>query len=83
MASSTDSVAMRLETIERKIDAILSALQIDIAPNCQRMGDHITFIEGVYVAARAPLAWLTSKLGGDTTELPAIADRSVHEEVDD
>ena len=71
MDNNIDLIVARLDAIERKLDALVAALEIDIAPNCQRMGEHITFIENVYSAARAPLAWLSSRIGGDM-DYPAI-----------
>lgn len=74
-------VVARLDAIERKLDAVIAALEIDISPHCRRMGEHITFVEGVYNVARAPLAWLSSRLGV-SVEYPALEGRDDAIEVD-
>jgi len=72
----------QLDRIERKLDAIIRALEIDIVPECKKMGEHIGFVETVYTRARAPLEWISRRLTGEQeTEFPALQMNEV-EQVD-
>jgi hypothetical protein len=63
----------RLERLEQKIDLIAQCLECSIAPDCQRMGSHIAFVEGVYDRARAPLEWISRRITGDQeTQYPML-----------
>jgi hypothetical protein len=81
MNNRAGCVVARLDAIERKLDAVIAAIKIDVGPHCRRMGEHITFVEGVYNVARTPLAWLSSRLGGPV-EYPALEGRDDVTEVD-
>ena len=73
MADRTEGDETQLDRIERKLDAIISALEIEVVPECRKMGEHIGFVETVYTQAKAPLEWLSRRLVGEReTEFPAI-----------
>ena len=52
----------RLARIEDKLDLILEKLETDIEANCEKMADHITFVETVYDQVKNPLAFICHKL---------------------
>ena len=47
---------MGVEDLRRELDEIKSLLR-DNTMQCQRMGNHIDFVENVYAMVRAPLQW--------------------------
>ena len=59
-----------LHRIEQKIDQIITRLDhlegtsTHVATNCDRMNNHIEFVESVYSSCRHPLSWLLRKIGG-------------------
>ena len=38
----------RLAKIENKLDLILEKLETNVEANCEKMADHITFVETIY-----------------------------------
>ena len=69
---SYEDIEAKLEEVNAKLDAIMEFLEIDVAPHCQRMGEHITFVERVYSVARAPLEWLSLQFSGEQQAYPQI-----------
>ena len=73
MAERVEGDETQLDRIERKLDAIIQALEIDIVPECKKMGEHIGFVETVYARVKTPLEWISRRLVGEReTEFPAI-----------
>ena len=71
--ANLDEIKTKLDLIERKLDTIIHALEIDIVPECKKMGEHIGFVETVYTHAKAPLEWISRRLAGEhETEFPAL-----------
>ena len=71
--TNLDEIKTKLDLIERKLDTIIHALEIDIVPECKKMGEHIGFVETVYAHAKAPLEWISRRLAGEhETEFPAL-----------
>ena len=44
----------RMDEIERKLDLILQKLDGSVIKNCDKMGTHIDFVNGVYATVRSP-----------------------------
>jgi hypothetical protein len=69
----------RMDAVERKLDLILHKLDGSIIKNCDKMGTHIDFVNGVYATVKVPLNYLTTKLHkianpfGSHKELPLIS----------
>jgi|TARA_A100001037_G_C15079185_1_gene603339 hypothetical protein len=57
-----ESIEERLSKIEEKIEIILDLLQKDVKPNCDKMGNHISFVEGVYDNVKSPLDFICNKV---------------------
>ena len=73
MAERVRGDETQLDRIERKLDTILSALEIDVVPECKKMGMHIGFVETVYARVKTPLEWISRRLTSEQeTEFPAI-----------
>lgn len=68
----------RMDTIERKLDLILLKLDGSIIKNCDKMGTHIDFVNGVYHTVKVPLNYISNKIHkitnpfGSHKELPLI-----------
>jgi hypothetical protein len=60
----------KFERIEEKLDAILQKMDNNIIKNCDKMGDHIDFVNNVYDTVKVPLHYLSNKvqkmIGGST-----------------
>ena len=68
----------RMDTLERKLDLILLKLDGSIMKNCDKMGTHIDFVNGVYDTVKIPLNYIANKKHklinpiGSYKELPLI-----------
>jgi hypothetical protein len=52
----------QVERIEEKLDAILQKMDNNIIKNCDKMGDHIDFVNNVYDTVKVPLHYLSNKV---------------------
>ena len=73
----------RIDAIERKLDLILLKLDNDVIDNCDKMGNHIDFVNGVYDTVKVPLNYISNKIHkiinpfGTHKALPLINEASV------
>ena len=71
-------VTNRLDALERKLDLILLKLDGSVIKNCDKMGNHIDFVNGVYATVKVPLNYISNKMHkiinplGSHKELPLI-----------
>lgn len=59
-------ISDKFNTINDKLDTILNLLNIDVKEKCDKMGEHIDFIENVYDNVKNPLGYLCNKLNSFT-----------------
>ena len=52
----------RMDAIERKLDLILQKLDGSVIKNCDKMGTHIDFVNGVYATVKVPLNYISNKI---------------------
>ena len=52
----------RMDDIERKLDLILQKLDASVIKNCDKMGTHIDFVNGVYSTVKIPLNYISNKI---------------------
>jgi len=52
----------QVERIEEKLDIILQKLDNNIIKNCDKMGDHIDFVNTVYETVKVPLHYISNKI---------------------
>ena len=52
----------QIERMEEKLDAILKKMDNDIIKNCDKMGDHIDFVNNVYDTVKVPLHYISNKV---------------------
>ena len=51
-----------LANLNEKIDHITQLLENDVAKNCNKMNQHINFIENVYQTVKSPLGFICQKV---------------------
>jgi hypothetical protein len=70
--SELEEVKSQLNRIETKLDALLEKMDISVK-ECNKMGEHIDFIEGIYETVKFPLTYLCNKVhifaGSDATSI--------------
>jgi hypothetical protein len=52
----------QVERIEEKLDIILQKLDNSIIKNCDKMGDHIDFVNNIYETVKVPLHYISNKI---------------------
>lgn len=62
MDEKLDLILNKLNQLEKKIDKINEKIDQSLLDNCQKMSDHIDFIETVYDNVKNPLGFLCNKL---------------------
>ncbi len=70
-------ITNKLDDINNKLDTLLIMCNNDIKPNCEKMNEHITFVNDVYEKVRLPLSYLCNKFNyilSRNDELPQIQD---------
>lgn len=68
-----DSLEYKLIDLEVKLNKITDLLERDISPNCNKMSNHIDFIDKVYDTVKSPLNFMCNKVnllsGNDNNSL--------------
>ena len=64
----------RMDDIERKLDLILQKLDGSVIKNCDKMGTHIDFVNGVYDTVKVPLNYISNKIHRLANPLRSHAD---------
>tara|TARA_Y100000996_G_C21981006_1_gene420495 strand:+ start:139 stop:357 length:219 start_codon:yes stop_codon:yes gene_type:complete len=57
-----EELLKRLDNLELKVDTILELLEKDVKPNCNKMNNHINFVENVYSTVKNPLAFICNRV---------------------
>jgi hypothetical protein len=52
----------KIERMEEKLDTILQKMDTHIIKNCDKMGDHIDFVNNVYDTVKVPLHYISNKV---------------------
>ena len=52
----------RTDSIDKKLNDIISILNGDVKKNTQKMGQHIDFIERIYDNVKSPLGFLCNRI---------------------
>jgi hypothetical protein len=76
-----DKFKERLDNLESKLNRIETILE-RIEPNCNKMGNHINFVENVYMSWRTPITWFLSKISSSRIISPLIASSSSIESIE-
>ena len=73
-----DSLEYKLIDLEVKLNKITDLLERDISPNCNKMSNHIDFIDKVYDTVKSPLNFMCNKvnlLSGNDNESNSLTDK--------
>lgn len=62
MDNEIEDIKNRLSNIENKLDKLLSILDENMVENCNKMGEHIDFVENVYKTVKKPLEYVSNKI---------------------
>lgn len=62
LESKIKEIEDKLEKMDEKLDLILNFLEKDVKVNCDKMGEHIDFVENVYDNVKNPLGYLCNKI---------------------
>lgn len=68
LETKIDTLTKNLENVNNKLDLIIETLNVDVKEKCDKMGEHIDFIENVYDNVKNPLGYLCNKLNSFTGE---------------
>lgn len=60
--SKLDSLEYKLIDLEVKLNKITELLENDVAPNCNKMSNHIDFVDKVYDTVKSPLNFMCNKV---------------------
>jgi archaellum component FlaC len=61
MEDKINNLEKKIDEIYKKLDNIEKILQNDIKNECNKMGEHIDFIEKIYDNVKAPLNYIIDK----------------------
>ena len=59
---NNEELENRLVSIEKKLDKLIFLTEMELKPECKKMGGHIDFVEKVYENVKAPLGFICNKL---------------------
>jgi len=62
MDNEIEDIKNRLSNIENKLDKLLSILDENMVENCNKMGEHIDFVENVYKTVKKPLEYVSNRI---------------------
>lgn len=51
----------KIEDIDQKLICLINLIDKDVKQNCQKMSNHIDFIENIYEKIKAPMNYICSK----------------------
>ena len=60
--SKLDSLEEKINDLDDKLSDILILLERDVKPNCNKMSNHIDFVDNVYDNVKNPLGFICSRV---------------------
>lgn len=81
-----EELIRKTDIIDKKLNDIISILNVDVKKNTQKMGEHIDFIEKIYDNVKSPLGFLCNKINyfkGDDKNNYSLEFKSNKEESND
>ena len=82
VTESNEEIMKRLEILENKIDMLIECVSGNIVPNCNKMNNHIDFIDRTYEKMRSPLNYICSIVKG-SEEGVMLKDKNKTLEIED
>lgn len=66
------SLSKKVDKLQEDVDKILSLLESSVKNNCDKMSEHIDFIEDVYSKVKYPMDYVVDKINNTRNMLPSI-----------
>ena len=69
------ALVKKIETLETTVERLEERLirMERVIPACERMDDHVTFVNGVYTTMKAPIEYVCSAFSRTDTKLPSVS----------
>lgn len=81
------SLKNNITRIEEKLDIILQKMDTNIIKNCDKMGDHIDFVNNVYDTVKVPLHYISNKvqkiIGGESQTFQYENRNTINNKIED
>ncbi len=76
MLETLGSILKRMDTLEKTMNRIEERLigMEKVIPACERMDEHVTFVNGVYTTIKAPIEYVCSAFTRTDTKLPSVSE---------
>ena len=65
-------LSKKVDKLQEDVAKILVLLESSVKANCDKMGEHITFIEDVYSKVRYPMEYVADKITSTRNMLPSV-----------
>ena len=65
-------LSKKVDKLHEDVAKILILLESSVKANCDKMGEHITFVEGVYAKVKYPMEYVADKITSTRNMLPSI-----------
>ena len=69
---SLNELSKKVDKLQEDVAKILILLESSVKENCDRMGEHINFIEDVYSKVKYPMEYVADKITSTRNMLPSI-----------
>ena len=70
-----EELNVKINNNNEKLDLIVNILKDKVTKDCEKMGEHIDFIENVYEAVKNPLSYICNTINNNS-KLPEIKDKN-------
>lgn len=73
--NTLEVIMQKLENLEITLSRVETELKKmeKVIPACERMDDHVTFVNGVYTTVKAPIEYVCSAFTRRDTRLPNVS----------
>ena len=85
LQNTLDLILKKIENLEgivRRMEERLIQME-KVIPACERMDDHVTFVNGVYTTVKAPIEYICSAFSRTDTKLPNVSEMYLQDEIID
>jgi hypothetical protein len=62
MEEQLHKLEMKIDLIDKKLDLLISKMDDKIINNCEKMAEHIDFVNDVYENVKTPLHYISNKI---------------------
>ena len=78
LEEKVNQLNISLKEIDQKIDIIINILNKDVKDKCNKMGEHIDFVDSVYETLKKPLEFVSSKVNyiSSNNEVKKLPDKT-------